>query len=675
MNCLPRVLLAGATALLTFSAQAKVITVTTTNSDNPPAGTVSLKQAITDLQDGDEIRFNLPGSGPFFLPTPAGGYPAITKNRVTINGYSQPGASPNTSPILAANNAKIQIVLDSRQGNFTSMNFWPDNGRAGYGDTEFAILGVVRATNVTISGLSLLGVAPAFDNAGTLVSDYAIAFGCDDAGTPSGGHVSGCWIGVAPDGKTLAGHTYSITGFRWRDPDGQNPVLMDNITIGVAKKSTNAPAEFNVIVQSAIPVIIEGNNTRISGNFIGVLPDGVTEYNVALAQNESGELIYTQDYQYEGAIEIGRGGNNTLIGTDGDGVNDANERNVIVGTLPPSMNGYDHTIEFYGNAPGTNIVIAGNYIGVGIDGSTYFTNGAPAINASSGSAQYRIGSNVDGVSDDVEGNVIANHWPISMFPATPTFTDLLPDGLNFFDEISKGSIISLRGNSLINDFPYPVSPTKTDGGEAGAWVTNYYAPALVDATMGITPMIDASSTTARLKGKVPVAIAEYSKTYVDLYLLDQVGHTNGMAASIPELPHGFIQGSKFLGSVQVDGASDLNPKAGEFEVDIRSLGVAATNITITANYAKSPVGTDAAVVLTSPFSAPVLLQQSTEVDPPTLSIALSGSTVTISWEKSATGFTLQAKEKLSDATWTDVGSTNPTVVTAGTGSKFYRLRN
>ena len=32
---------------------------------------------------------------------------------MTIDGYTQPGASPNTNPILGGNNAQIKIVLDS----------------------------------------------------------------------------------------------------------------------------------------------------------------------------------------------------------------------------------------------------------------------------------------------------------------------------------------------------------------------------------------------------------------------------------------------------------------------------------------------------------------------------------------------------------------------------------
>ena len=70
-------------------------------------------------------------------------------------------------------------------------------------------------------------------------------------------------------------------------------------------------------------------------------------------------------------------------------LNDAEERNIIGGTVPPSLLGYDHTLEFYSQNPGTNIVIAGNYIGVGIDGTTRFTNGVPPFNAPSGAAVYR----------------------------------------------------------------------------------------------------------------------------------------------------------------------------------------------------------------------------------------------------------------------------------------------
>src|SRR2546428_9370838 len=108
------------------AAQAAIITVTTTNNVAPLPGQTSLKQAIASLHDGDTIQFNIPGTGPFYIQTPTDGYPLITNNNVTIDGYSQPNAVPNANPILAANNAQLKIVLDSRNGGYKLMDFAKD---------------------------------------------------------------------------------------------------------------------------------------------------------------------------------------------------------------------------------------------------------------------------------------------------------------------------------------------------------------------------------------------------------------------------------------------------------------------------------------------------------------------------------------------------------------------
>src|SRR5678815_5125657 len=104
--------------LLCFSASAKIITVNTTNNVSPGPGETNLVQAIAMLADGDAIHFNIPGGGPFYLQTPPlvpdNGYPPITNHNVTIDGYTQPGAVPNSNRILSSNNAQIKIVLDSR---------------------------------------------------------------------------------------------------------------------------------------------------------------------------------------------------------------------------------------------------------------------------------------------------------------------------------------------------------------------------------------------------------------------------------------------------------------------------------------------------------------------------------------------------------------------------------
>src|SRR5882724_7891988 len=101
---------AATLAVSCAGTQAAVLTVNTTNNVNPlPLVETSLWQALTNLHDGDTIQFNIPGPGPFYISTPANGYPLITNNSVVIDGYSQPGSSPNTNSILHPNNARIQI--------------------------------------------------------------------------------------------------------------------------------------------------------------------------------------------------------------------------------------------------------------------------------------------------------------------------------------------------------------------------------------------------------------------------------------------------------------------------------------------------------------------------------------------------------------------------------------
>ena len=574
----------GCAGLWASTSHAAIITVTTENNINPPAGQTSLNQALTQAQDGDRIQFNIPGDGPHLLLTPPGGYPLITKN-ISIEGYSEPGSSPNSNPILAPNNAQIKIVLDSRNGNVRVMDFDPDVASSGYGDTESAVLGIYGGVNVNISGVSILSVQllPGASPTGDDVVVYAISFA-----KGASGHVNGCWIGIAPDGTTIASPANGITGFRYRVLSTDPYTMNNNIVLGVGKASTNAPAEFNVFTGiPAIPVIIEGSDTRISGNFFNVFPSGVRDFNPPLVNPD----LFTGTF--EGNIEIGRSGNNTVIGVDGDGVNDSNERNIFSGVIPESMGGYDHNIEFYGQTPGTNIIVAGNYFGLGVDGVTRFTNGVPALNAAGGAAQYRFGSDLNGVSDSVEGNVVYNNWPTDFF--TPGGNE------NFFDELGAGSIVSARGNVFVNNFAFPKSPV----GGPEVFLQPYYTKALVDPTAGVVPVLSTNTTINKLVGTVPLAKPEYPTTIVDLYAADPEGIAYGQALGLPELPFGFLQGRVYIGSFVEGSAADKNPAPGAFEFDISQVELKGSQLIATANYQQAAVGTNTPIVLTSPFSDPV----------------------------------------------------------------------
>src|SRR5947208_9705040 len=84
-----------------------VFTVINTND----SGTGSLRQAITDANSmgGGTINFNIPGGGVHTI-SPLTVLPTITQT-VTIDGYSQPGSSPNTNPPAMGINAAILIEL------------------------------------------------------------------------------------------------------------------------------------------------------------------------------------------------------------------------------------------------------------------------------------------------------------------------------------------------------------------------------------------------------------------------------------------------------------------------------------------------------------------------------------------------------------------------------------
>ncbi|HVY70751.1 MAG TPA: hypothetical protein VHH73_12545, partial [Verrucomicrobiae bacterium] len=398
---------------------------------------------------------------------------------------------------------------------------------------------------------------------------------------------------------TLGGPFYAITGFRYRGRDENNAVtntiLVNDVVLGVTRNSTNAPADFNVFVGiPGIPIIIEGDNTRVSGNFIEVYPDGLHDYNPALDPNVQSSSLQGE---FEGHIEIGRGDNNTLIGTDGDGVNDANERNIFGGVLPPDQGGYDHAVEFYGQTPGTNIVVAGNYFGVGVDGLTRFTNGVPVLNAGGGSAQYRFGSDFDGVSDDLEANVCYNNWPTDLFPIDPNVSNN-----SFFDELGTTTILSARGNVMVNNNPVPASPLKTAG--QIPFLPQYYTGALVDTT-DVYPHLSTNTSLTKLIGTVPIANTNYPVTIIDLYAADPEGLAFGLTSGIPDFPYGYVQGLAYIGSFVEGSAQDLNKTPGAFEFDISKVDLKGTNLVITANYSKSPSGTHNAITLTSPFSDPV----------------------------------------------------------------------
>jgi hypothetical protein len=382
--------------------------------------------------------------------------------------------------------------------------------------------------------------------------------------------VKGCWFGLDPVTKQVAyfyegWYTFStliaipyinIASYRTRNADASNPVYNSG-TIGVPPGSTNAQADFNVII-TGYGFDSEGQNYRASGNFWNVLPDGVTAVDVA-ALSPGGMQ------QGDGYLEVGRDNSNLTIGTDGDGVNDDQEGNIFA---PIPTKGT--VLNLYNNLNGTNIVIAGNYFGFNVNGVPFVGVGTTNVNAIVDNigtlSSLRFGSDFNGVSDNFEGNRATNAILIAKDnPASP----------------SNLGWVSMRGNSLGGCVSVGGSaPPLGDGNTIGQ---NTYAGFINNGggAAPFSPVIGPSTTATILSGTCgqPVG-APYTRLVVDLY------EAADPTASL------YPQGKRWIASFTDNSATDSNPAVGSFTFNTAGLGITSgMKLTMTVTYSKDTVPT------------------------------------------------------------------------------------
>jgi hypothetical protein len=234
----------------------QVFIVTNTND----AGPGSLRQAIDDANAApgrDGIAFEIPGSGPHTIAVESP-LPGLFDAAV-IDGFTQPGASPNTNSVASGSNAVLQIHLDgSAMGG-------PTVGLQAF------------ASNTTIRGLAVTG------------------FGYGVALPGSMGRVEGSYIGVDPSGTSAL-------------PNREAGVLVtgaDNVVGG------SDPAQRNVISGNlADGVLMAGPGALrnvVSGSYIGTDASGKAAIPNGLPE---------PDPQLSAAVHIIGGASNNVVGGD-----------------------------------------------------------------------------------------------------------------------------------------------------------------------------------------------------------------------------------------------------------------------------------------------------------------------------------------------------------------------
>ena len=216
----------AAFVLLAAASAVRANTYTVTNTADSGAG--SLRQAILDANANaglDTIAFNVSGAGcngsGVCTITPASGLPTFS-SPVLIDGYTQPGSSPNTNA-QGALNTVIKIVIDGSTVQGTGFQFTSVNGS-------------------TLRGLAISGHW-----------NYAISWYFADGGT-----VAGCFIGTNAAGTAILGSA-NIRGI--------DAEFANDFHVGGPN-----PADRNLVsgnLQTGIFIHGQSSNGLVQGNLVG----------------------------------------------------------------------------------------------------------------------------------------------------------------------------------------------------------------------------------------------------------------------------------------------------------------------------------------------------------------------------------------------------------------------
>ena len=229
----------------------------------------TLRAAIQEANNtpgADLIRFNIGGTASVKTIAPASALPTITE-AVTINGYSQPGASANT--LGTGNNAVLKVQL---------------NGTNAGGANGLRI----EASNSTIKGL----VINRFAQHGVLISGTGA----------TGNNVQGNFLGTTADGTVDLGNTRSGVSLSEAD---------DNTVGGTTAGARNVISGNN---ENGIAIFGDSSGNKVQGNRIGTKADGSGD----LGNGNDGVSIITTNDNTVGGTESGAG--NAISGNDRHGV-------------------------------------------------------------------------------------------------------------------------------------------------------------------------------------------------------------------------------------------------------------------------------------------------------------------------------------------------------------------
>ncbi len=575
------------------------ITVTSTNDDLAVDGTVSLREAISSINAGanvnadvvavgtygtnDTIDFLIRGAGVQTIAV-ASALPTITKP-VVIDGYSQPGASPNT--LAVGDNAVILIEL---------------NGAGAITGTDGLD---IAAANSTVRGLAInhfsSGDGIRVFGAGAMNNVVAGNFiGTDATGTVALANSDGVALDTGATTNTIGGLT-----------SGARNVISGNAQDGVSiLNGFSAGSNFvegNYIgtdVTGAAALGNGGDGVFITGSFNTV---GVG--NVISGNTFDGVDISATETTVEGNLIGTNAAGTAVLGNRMDGVLILGSVNTIGGTLGGLGNVISGNMGVAGSgvdisgSGATNNLVEGNFIGTDLTGTLNLGNIGDGVTITGAAHNIIGGFNVmafpgvtgaGGISSPT-GNIIAFNTGAGVNVNDGTFPpgsaiDNVIVGNAIFANSRLGIDLGGSGTPVLNDSQGHVGPNNFQNFPVLSSASNSASGTTILGTLHSSPSTIFTLEFFSNQAPDPSGFGQ-GQTFLGRMMVntDGIGNASFTATFATQVPAG-----QFISST----ATDPNNNTSEFSQDVLVQRGGAILVTGIAFCAKEGVPVNNAAVAT-----------------------------------------------------------------------------
>lgn len=555
---------------------------------------VTLRSGGRHLVQGNRIGTNRQGSA-----APGGG--TTTSNPDGIGIFEGSTGNVISDNLLSGNRGNAVWINESPgntvQGNIIGLDATGTRVLRAPGSTLSNLRGIYLVNspsnqiggatpgtrNVIANNLVGIALSGADSQQNRIQGNYV---GTDVSGTlPHGNFATGIGLTVGADANVIG-----------TDGDGVDDASEGNLVsaqVGHYHVGINVDSQFNTIAGNRVGTDATGTQPlenfvgirlRNGHNTVGTDGDGISDalegnladsieligssfpegasYNV-VAGNRIGTDTTGLERLTRGGLLVRNGANFNRIGTNGDGVSDALERNVIVANLP-AANGM-----ILWDSQGNQV--AGNFIGVGADGTTPLGSSAAGVEI----AQNATGNTIGGPTPAMRNVIGNNSVGIELrSESSMVIGNLIADNVNAGVRVLGDSATrnTIRRNAMLANGALgidlgPAGVTINDEGDANA-----DPPIAPDLDTGANDLQNFPELKSAIANPSGIRVAgQLRSTPLQTFILD-------FYAVVDVDPSGFGEGARWLASLET--TTDERGVAG-FSLEIAD-AVSGEYITATA---------------------------------------------------------------------------------------------